>query len=238
VRALLDLLLPTTCCGCGRPGAAVCSTCAVPLSAPARIAWPTPTPAGLPAPYAVADYADRTRRLILAYKEDGVLAARAMLCRALARSVLAAVRHANGGAGVVVVPVPSTARARRVRGEDVVKQLARGAVRVARAGDHPMQVLSLLRHARPVADSAGLSAVARSENLHLALAARPRAVALVAGRSVVLVDDVVTTGATLAESARALRVAGIEAVAAAAIAATRRRSEGGLHNRPLGHYGA
>ncbi|MES9535697.1 phosphoribosyltransferase family protein, partial [Actinomadura sp. NPDC000600] len=69
-----------------------------------------------------------------------------------------------------------------------------------------------------VADQAGLSAKERAANLKGAVEVR----ADVAGRRLVLVDDVVTTGASLAEAARALRAAGGEVTAAAAIAATPR----------------
>jgi predicted amidophosphoribosyltransferase len=53
---------------------------------------------------------------------------------------------------------------------------------------------------------------------------RPPAVGALGGRPVVIVDDLVTTGASLAEAARALRVAGAEVIGAATVAATQRRS--------------
>ena len=64
----------------------------------------------------------------------------------------------------------------------------------------------------------------RAANLAGSLSVPGRLVALVAGRPVVIVDDVVTTGATLTEAARALRAAGAEVVAAASVAATSRRT--------------
>jgi predicted amidophosphoribosyltransferase len=84
--------------------------------------------------------------------------------------------------------------------------------------------VAALEHRRRVADQAGLSAADRAANLSGALQARFD----LRGLRVIVVDDVVTTGATLAEAARALRAAGAEVTAAAVIAATARRpSQGG-----------
>jgi predicted amidophosphoribosyltransferase len=79
-----------------------------------------------------------------------------------------------------------------------------------------------LEHRRRVADQAGLTAADRTANLTGALQARLD----LHGVQVIVVDDVVTTGATLAEAARALRAAGAEVPAAAVIAATERHTGG------------
>jgi predicted amidophosphoribosyltransferase len=102
------------------------------------------------------------------------------------------------------------------------------AVSALRSCGVPARLADALTHARRVADQAGLGAPDRMANLAGALrVGRP---AGVAGRRVVLVDDVVTTGVTLAEAARALRAAGAEVPAAAVIAATARRHCGTHHN--------
>jgi predicted amidophosphoribosyltransferase len=77
-----------------------------------------------------------------------------------------------------------------------------------------------LRHRRHVADQAGLSAMDRALNLAGAMESRLD----LRGRRVIVVDDVITTGATLAEAARALRAAGADVRASAVIAATQRHS--------------
>jgi predicted amidophosphoribosyltransferase len=82
--------------------------------------------------------------------------------------------------------------------------------------------MTLLRPRRAVADQAGLGSAGRAANLQGALVAvRP-----LAGRAVVIVDDLVTTGATLADAARALLVAGASVHGAATVAATQRRVPG------------
>lgn len=82
-----------------------------------------------------------------------------------------------------------------------------------------MACVRALEHRRRVADQAGLSASDRAANLSGAMRARFD----LSGRRVIVLDDVITTGATLAEAARALREAGAEVSAAAVVAATARR---------------
>jgi predicted amidophosphoribosyltransferase len=201
--------------------------------------WPTPTPPDLPPPFAVADYAGPTRSLLLAYKEDGVVGLQSVLGPALAESVVAAT--AGQSRGLILVPVPSSRAARRARGDDVVARLARRAARVLRARRYEIRVVKALTHTRRVADSAGLTSAERSTNLARAFRVRGGALAALTGRPVILVDDLVTTGATLAECTRTLRTGGVVVHAAATVAATRRDlsiARGGLHNARAGHYGA
>ncbi|MDQ2755299.1 MAG: ComF family protein, partial [Actinomycetota bacterium] len=86
-------------------------------------------------------------------------------------------------------------------------------------------VVDGLRAVRVLADQSGLDRAGRAANLLGAYAVRPRLGAGLRGREVVLVDDILTTGATLAEAARALRAHGCEPRAAAVVAATTLRRE-------------
>jgi predicted amidophosphoribosyltransferase len=187
----------------------------------------------MPPPYAVADYAGPPRSFLLAYKEQGVSRLRDALGHALARAVAAALRGTGTDGGVWLVPVPSTPAALRERGEDVVGLLAREAARHLRAAGSEVAVLPALRHRRSVRDSAALTAGDRAANLAGAFGVTKRARRAVPARPVVLLDDLVTTGATLTECAEAVRAAGGVVRAAAAVAATRRRlsiAREGLHN--------
>ena len=236
MRPLLDLLFPLCCAACGRGGAAVCAGCAGALRGPAHVQWPTPTPPGLPQPHAVADYADAVRELVLAYKEHGLLALTPVLAAALSTSLSAAA--AGAPSRPLVVPVPSSAAAVRRRAFDPVVRLARAAAALAAPG---LQVVEAVEHVRRVRDSAGLTALERRRNLDGAFTLRRRAEGAVTGRAVVVVDDVITTGATAAEVTRVLRAGGATVVAVATIAATARRNglaRVGLHNVARAHYGA
>lgn len=219
----LDVVLPVDCAGCGAPAALICDGCRRELAGPAAPAWPRPSPAGLPPPWAVADYDGAVRQLVLAYKERGATGLQRPLGRALGRAVRAAAVCSGGGRTVLVVPVPSTTAAIRQRGDDVVLDLARVAAASARRLGVNARVVPALVHARRVLDSSGLGAAERARNLTGALVVRRSCADRLRGRPVVVADDLVTTGATLAEAARALRCRGADVTAAAIIAATRRR---------------
>ncbi|HEX6345479.1 hypothetical protein [Umezawaea sp.] len=195
---LLDLVLPPRCAGCGGPGAC-CPACLAEFGAPTRAHLP-----GRPA-YALADYRGAPRDLVLAFKERGrrdlATSLGALLGRAL-RSVPEARPDADGTWWLV--PAPSRRSASRSRGGPHVLRLARAA---AASAGVPVAVAPALVLTPGTRDSAGLSAAARRANL----AGRVRLTGALPppGTGVVLLDDVVTTGATAAECARVLRTAGV-----------------------------
>jgi len=218
-----DLLLGARCQGCGYPGWGVCSGCRSVLSGQLpRIAVPDPCPAGFPLTVAAGPYDSRLRGLIVAHKEDQALSLARFLGRRLALSAasLLAELEVSPELPVVLVPVPSAPAAVRARGLDATLALARSAARRL-PPSQPVCVLRLLRQRRGLRDQAGLGAEERARNLRGGLRvvgrlSQPDAV-------VVVVDDVVTTGASLAEAARALQARGIFVAGAATVAATVRR---------------
>ncbi|MGA5731655.1 ComF family protein [Streptomyces seoulensis] len=213
MRDLTDLALPTECGGCGSPPAVLCARCRALLErAEPRRVRPVPEPPGLPAVYAAAPYAREVRALLLAHKERGALALTGALGAALAGAVWAGLGPGRAGAEsragpVILVPVPSARWAVRRRGHDPVRRMAVVAAGRLRRAGVPARVAGVLRQRRPVADQAGLDARRRRENLAGALEVRAGGAQLLVGGRVVLVDDLITTGASLAEAARALRAA-------------------------------
>jgi predicted amidophosphoribosyltransferase len=242
MRALLDLVLPMACAGCGGVSGPACPGCLGLLAGPARWTRPRPAPAGLPAVSTAAAYAGPVRNLLIAYKEHAASGLARPLGEALARAVAFG---ASGGRDVVMVPVPSAASQCRRRGGDVVADVAAVARRRLRAEGRPVAVVRALRHVRDVADSAGLDARARAANAAGALGLRRGAAVQLAGRTVVVVDDLVTTGVSLVEATRVLQAAGAVVVCGATVAATSRRSQADapasytdrLHKPAAGHYG-
>jgi predicted amidophosphoribosyltransferase len=214
---LLDLVLPLRCAGCGDAPGLLCTACLGLLSRTPRHAVPSPAPPGLPLPWAAAAYEGPVRAMIVAHKESGRTALAAPLGAALARSL----RAATTPEPLLVVPVPSTRAAVRHRGYDATERITAVAVAALRADGVSVRRVAALSHARRVADQAGLTTADRVANLAGALRViRPDDVA---GRRVIVVDDVITTGATIAEAACALRAAGADVKAAAVVAATKRR---------------
>lgn len=232
LTGLLDALLPAPCAGCGADLGHLCPECR------RLLATTPPTPAAaLPRAHAAAPYEGPVRRLLLAHKERGALGLAGPLGDALARAVRSALGPCPGPAPLLLVPVPSARAAVRARGHDPTLRLARAAAGALRREGLDARALPLLRHARPVADQAGLSAAERHLNLRGALTVRPpgrfrRSAGPdrsdrpdqpdrpgPAGYRPVLVDDLVTTGASLVEAARALSAAGLPPAAAATVAA-------------------
>ncbi|SEP55461.1 ComF family protein [Streptomyces radiopugnans] len=228
-RELADLVLPADCAGCGLPRTGLCARCRELLSGsrPRRVR-PEPPPDGLPPVHACLAYADEVRAVLLAHKERGALRLAAPLGAVLAGAVRAAAGEAGpGGAArgstgpLLLVPVPSARRSVAARGHDPVRRMALAAAAELRRGGWSARVLPVLRQRRAVADQAGLDARRRLANLAGALDTVAGAGRLLEQGPVVVVDDLVTTGASLAEAARALGRAGGRVAGAAVVAASR-----------------
>ncbi|MEJ2871196.1 double zinc ribbon domain-containing protein [Actinomycetospora sp. OC33-EN08] len=196
--ALVDLLLPAGCGGCDAvvgPGGGLCPTCRRDLARPV----PVPEQPGLPPALALAPYRGAPRHAVIAYKERG----RRDLAGPLAAALAAALDRTVPDEECLLVPAPSRRGAARARGGDHMLRLARAVA--ARSHHEVLPALALSRGAR---DSVGLDAGARAANLQRHLRVR-RGVRPVPGRPVVLLDDVLTTGATALACGRALAGVGL-----------------------------
>lgn len=228
LAVLADVVLPRACAGCERPlpaghrGAlcAACRTsmttwtgwrcgrCGAPVSRPMPACSPcirrppafaSAAALGLYRPTAVG--LNPLAATVQALKYRG----RRLLARELGRMLATAL---DARAAELVVPMPLHVRRLRARGYNQAALLAR---RVARCLDRPV-VCDALVQVRPTPDLVGLGAAARRAALADAFQVAPRRHAALAGRVVLLVDDVLTTGATADAAARALRAAGVRAV--------------------------
>lgn len=206
---MLDALFPLTCPGCGRrcaPGVPLCAACRDAL----RSAVVAPPPAGVDTWYSPFAYAGAARELVARVKYRNVRAAVPWLARAMAAEpgVAPAVETSREGPTAATVTwAPTTPAHRRARGFDPAELLARA---VARRLCLPC---ARLLDRRPGPPQTGLPAAARRVGPRFA--ARRTAPA-----RVLLVDDVATTGATLAAAAAALRTAGAREVVALTAART------------------
>lgn len=207
LSSLVELLLPQVCLGCGQDGSSWCRQCLAVELDPV-LHRPDPCPPGLPPLAAAASYTGSVRSAVLAAKErdrrelDSLLGA--MLATAIGRVMTADRPPGSAGLGRLwLVPVPAGPGARRLRGRDHVSDWAGWAVRWLLA-EHVVAELVPALHRRPACvDSVGLDAGQRASNLRGAFGSRvvgspPR------GTTVVLVDDIVTTGATLVAATGAL----------------------------------
>jgi len=216
----LDLAFPATCSGCGREGAPLCPACLPALDA--RLTLPGGTPIGLPADIPApllqlewcAPFAGPVRAALHDLKYAGERRLAEPLGAAVAR------RWARAGSGPdIVVPVPVHAERERRRGYDqaaligevAARELGKPMARALERGRATVAQFELGREDR-AANVAGAFRLSASD---------PIAARSVVGRWVLLVDDVVTTGSTLAACGSALRRGGALAVSAIAVARER-----------------
>jgi len=208
----LSVLAPTTCSGCGGDDRALCTACAAELRPTAVAVHPVVSPGHEPLPaYCALEYSGVTRRVLLALKESGRTDAAGALAAAIRVSIDAALRgeRRRTASGVELAVIPSSLAAYRRRGYHPVRLvLGAAGLRAAR----------VLRARRQTADQSTLDAAERRVNRAGSLRARGR----LYGRVFIVVDDILTTGATIADARRAIEAAGGTVLAAAVIAHTRR----------------
>ncbi|GAA1317105.1 ComF family protein [Leucobacter albus] len=227
----LALLWPTACAGCGALDRELCDGCRdeIVTGPPAQ---PLVRVDGAGAPcYAASEYAGALRSVLLSYKHGGAYGFVRPLGARLRTTLVAALAatpettpDARPGARPgspmpLVVPAPSRRQRTRERGWRHVDELVRVALLRGRL---PLERCSALAASRGRTGQVGLSAVAREANASRITVRRSKT-RTVHGRSVVLVDDIVTTGATARAAVAALEAAGATVVAVVALCSAVRR---------------
>lgn len=200
---LLDFLIPARCAACGDAGADLCARCTAAIATAHAIA--VGARGGVPPVVALGPYEGPLRAAVLSLKFRGARRVGHVLGRWLAERIIWPFD--------AIVPVPLHPRRLRERGYNQADAIARGIGAAAKRG---CAIDSIVR-VRATAPQSGLGLSERQANVEGAFGAGPR-VEAISGRRILVVDDVVTTGATIADCAVVLRRAGARAVYAACAA--------------------
>jgi predicted amidophosphoribosyltransferase len=205
VDALAELILGSSCPGCQTPAFGICQSCQTLLlySRPVHA-----SSGGIPV-VAGGHYAGILREVILTAKERRGLGCLPVLSRLLARAIAEVAEP-----GSILVPVPTAPARIAERGIDLPLDTALGAARSLGRQGLPLRVIPALRLTRVPADQSGLGPSARADNVAHSMRWKRRP----ATSPVIIVDDLVTTGSTLAEAVRACATAGVQVQAAACLA--------------------
>ncbi len=171
--------------------------------------------------FAYGSYETGLRGMIHLLKYDGVRPAAGVLGDLLA-SVIARTAPAFTAKTILVIPVPLYSRKLRERGFNQAESIARAAIKRQPHGKRFILRTELLKRRRATESQIGLTQNQRKENLRGAFVVTDPG--MVAGREILLVDDVLTTGTTASECARVLRRAGATEVWVATVARTLKKS--------------
>ena len=208
MKSLAELIFPSRCIGCSQLGISICSIC--------RKNWhPHIYKRGLKVlgnDYPVIssiEYSPIASRVLMKSKESNHIAADQLLIKAIAHSLQYFLKKYGSGD---LVAIPSRISATRKRGRNFMQEITRSVANL-----ESLEYQELLHHKRAVRDQSQLNSQQRLSNVAGAFSAKTN-LAAAAGRGntepLIIVDDLVTTGATLAEAIRALRTAGFTVIGA------------------------
>ncbi|MBB5071733.1 ComF family protein [Saccharopolyspora gloriosae] len=236
---LLDLVLPLRCAGCARPGTGWCAECARELGGLRKVVRELPAPpdsTAAPPVFALGRYRGAPRRAVVSYKAAGRRDLADPFGTAIADGLEGLLRWEPDSAGSGsfasmtgpdlaaagtwhLVPAPSRAITSRRRGGAHMTRVALRSAAVLAERGRAAEVADCLVAAPGARDSVGLAPAERLRNLAGRVAVLPRR-APPAGEPVLLIDDVLTTGATAMSAVHALARHGVPVTAVLVLTAT------------------
>ena len=201
ILSLKKLIYPTICLSCRSVGMKICSNC--------LLMWrinPVKSSTEKYPLYFSADYNEFTGSVILEAKESANKVAIDLLACSIARSIIRAIKDLSICQPIVLTTIPSQHSANRRRGRDHIKDLTEVIIGKLEAIDIFPLYLPLLIPSKKIQDQSKLNSQQRKVNVYQAFLARESEISI---GGVILIDDLVTTGASILEGVRALNEAKI-----------------------------
>jgi predicted amidophosphoribosyltransferase len=216
LKSLKELLFPLSCLGCATADYWLCPTCQSNWKVSTRKSF-----VGSNLVYFKADYNVKTASVILAAKESNNHLAIDLLTASISQSILYAVADLGVTGEIFLVTVPSSASAIRRRGRDHIQDLAVEVQKLLELKSIKTHLLLILSQRKNMKDQSRLNSRQRLQNTHgmfeVTSCENPQG-------AVFLIDDLVTTGASIMEGIRALFDAKITVTAAITACAVGRNS--------------
>lgn len=192
---LRSLVFPSICVMCESYAADICDQCNLQWSKPPHLLRFDDVPTS-----SVVAYSTQVSSVVLKAKEDGNRVARRLIAETMYRSIDLIVKK-SPQRPLLIVPIPSSRRAIRQRGESFLHPIMNNVIDIAHRNSRNWAWKEILMHQKRVRDQAGLNSRERTLNVRGVFAVRDE---VVADRPIIVVDDVITTGATLRNAISAL----------------------------------
>lgn len=192
---LRSLVFPSICVMCESYAADICDQCNLQWSKPPHLLRFDDVPTS-----SVVAYSTQVSSVVLKAKEDGNRVARRLIAETMYRSIDLIVEK-SPQLPLLIVPIPSSRRAIRQRGESFLHPIMNNVIDIAHRNSRNWAWKEILMHKKRVRDQAGLNSRERTLNVRGVFAVRDE---VVADRPIIVVDDVITTGATLRNAISAL----------------------------------
>jgi ComF family protein len=216
IHSLKELIYPNICLCCGKTGVKICHNCSK-----YWLANPNKSKVENKCLFFVTTYDETTSPIILAAKESGNREAIKLIARSIASSISFAISNLGIAQPINLVTIPSQLSAIRRRGRDHIKDLVQEVIIQLNQQNIDAIYLPILKPIKKIKDQSDLNGLQRKENMSQAFIVKSSPISQSA---VILIDDLVTTGASIHEGVRALSEAKITVDAVVTACAVGRNS--------------
>ena len=205
LKPLLQLIYPPNCLICFATGSAICQGCTNNWQQDVKVGQVVKIPL-----YFTNFYNPDSAKIILAAKESGNQIAKSLLANSIAKSIRKAVTDLNLTGDIALVSIPSSSAAIRKRGRNHIQELTTEIINIERIHGTSLLNLPILSISKKIKDQSNLNKAERMLNLSGAYLTKSPECSF---NNLIIIDDLITTGASIQEGIRALSELNLRPVA-------------------------